>query len=114
MYLEHPITPDQRPDKIAVFPINGGVRVKTYSIQNSSTAGTYAIWSADGKSLIYNEVRNNIANLWSRPLVGGPPKQISDFKEGFVYSFSFSRDGKQIAISHGNYTRDAIMLSSDK
>ena len=114
MYLEKPITPDQRPDKIAILAIDGGTPVKTFNIQNNPTAGTYAIWSADGKSVIYNEVRNNIANLWSQPLAGGQPKQMSDFKEGYLFSFNISRDGKQIAISRGNYQRDAIMLKSDK
>ena len=114
MYLEHPITPDQRPDKIAILPIDGGAPVKTFNIRNNPTAGTGAGWSPDGKSVIYNEVQNNIANLWSQPINGGPPKQISNFKDGFIFSFNVSRDGKQIAISRGNYSRDAIMLSIDK
>ena len=114
MYLEHPITPDQRPDKIAILPIDGGAPVKTFNVRNNPTAGTSAGWSPDGKSVIYNEVQNNIANLWSQPINGGPPKQISNFKDGFIFSFNVSRDGKQIAISRGNYSRDAIMLSIDK
>lgn len=114
MHLENPVTPDQRPDKIAVLSIDGGAPIKTFNIQNNPTASTSAIWSADGKNIIYNEVRNNIANLWSQPLAGGAPKQISDFKDGYIFSFSLSRDGKQVAISRGNYSRDAIMLSNEK
>jgi Tol biopolymer transport system component len=114
MYLEHPITPDQRPDKIAILNIDGGPPIKTFSIQNSPTAATFAIWSPDGKSIIYNEVRNNIANLWSQPIAGGPPRQISNFRDGFMFSFNISFDGKQIAISRGNYSREAVMLSNDK
>ena len=114
LYLENPTTPDQRPDKIAVVPIEGGIPIKSFGLENNPTAGSLVIWSIDGKSLIYNRVRDNIANLWSQPLAGGEPKQISDFKDSFIYSFALSRDGKQIVFSRGNYTRDAILLSYDK
>ncbi len=112
LFLESANSPDARPDKIAILPIEGGVPLKTFSIQDSPTAGTFVRWSRDGRSIVYNQVKDNIANLWSQPIAGGKPNQISNFKEGYIYSFSFSTDGKQIAISRGNYTRDAILVTS--
>lgn len=114
MYLDNPSGPDQRPNKMAVISIDGGVPIKTFDVQNNATAWSKVICSADGKSLIYNQVKENIGNLWSQPLAGGQPKQISDFKDSFIFTFALSRDGRQIAISRGNYTRDAVLLSSDK
>ena len=114
LYLEHPTTPDQKTNKIATLSIDGGPIIKTFDITNSPTAGAVITWSPDGKSILYNRVKDNIANLWSQPITGEVPKPISDFKDSFIYSFFISRDGKQIAISRGNYTRDAIMLSTDK
>jgi len=98
--------------RVPILPIEGGVPLKTFSIQDSPTAGTYVRWSRDGRSIVYNQVKDNIANLWSQPIAGGTPRQISNFKEGYIYSFSFSTDGKQIAISRGNYTRDAVLVTS--
>ena len=71
-------------------------------------------WSADSKSIIYNQVKDNISNLWSQAINGGQPKQISDFKEGLIYGFDLSRDGKQMLISRGPYSRDAVLISNEK
>lgn len=114
MYIENPTAPDQRANKIVIVPIEGGAPLKIFDIQNSATAGMMVGWSSDGKSLIYNQVNDNIGNLWSQPVNGGQPKQISDFKDSYIYSFALSPDGKQIALSRGNYSRDAIMLTDDK
>ena len=96
------------------MPIDGGPIIKTFDLTNSPTAGVVIAWSPDGKSVIYNRVNDDIANLWSQPITDGEPKQISSFKDSFIAAFSISRDGKQIAISRGNPIRDAIMLSTEK
>jgi serine/threonine protein kinase/Tol biopolymer transport system component len=114
LYLAHPTAPDQLANQIAVVSIDGGPVIKTFDKGNSPTAGAVIMWSPDGKSILYNQVKDSIANLLGQPIAGGDSKQISNFKDGFIYSFSASRDGKQIAISRGNTARDAIMLSSEK
>ena len=114
IYLEKPTTPDQLPDKIAILSIDGGSPLKTFDIQYNPTTNIYVIWSADSKSIIYNQVKDNISNLWSQPISGGTPKQISDFKDGLIYAFDLSHDGKQMLICRGPYSRDAVLISNDR
>ena len=114
MYLENPSAPDQRADKMAVVPIDGGTPIKVFPIQNSATAVSMVKWSTDSKSLIFSQARDNISNLWVQPLAGGEPKQLTNFKDSYIYTFAFSPDGKNIVLSRGNYTRDAILLSSSQ
>jgi len=114
VYLENATTANQRPNKIAILPIEGGIPFKTFDIQLSPTTRTYVVWSADSKSIIYNQVKDNVGNLWSQPIIGGPPKQISDFKEGLIFGFDLSRDGKQFVISRGPYSRDAVLISNEQ
>jgi dipeptidyl aminopeptidase/acylaminoacyl peptidase len=71
-------------------------------------------WSPDGRSLVYVDTRDNISNLWSQPLDGGQPKQLTDFKSELIGDFDWSRDGRQLPLTRGTVTNDAIMISGFK
>ena len=70
-----------------------------------------AQWSADGKSILYTTNNNNVTNIWSQPLDGGPAKQVTDFKDSLMSGFAWSRDGRQLACSRGILLRDAVLIS---
>ena len=53
-------------------------------------------------------------NLWSQPLDGSAPKQITDFKADLILNFAYSRDGRQLAFARGNQSREAVMISEVK
>jgi Tol biopolymer transport system component len=111
MYRENPNVADALPDKIAIIPVEGGGPLKTFDIRNSGTIPMMVRWSPDGRSLHYNETRNNITNIWSQPLDGGPAKQLTDFRDLLVSFFAWSPDGKQLAASRGLAIRDAVLIS---
>jgi len=98
-----------RQPKLAVIKFENGTSFKEFNLP--FTSGDYFEWSADGRSLIYKNTIGGVGNLWSRPLDGGPAKQITDFKSDLIYYFAYSRDGKQLALARGNYTRDAVLIT---
>ncbi len=51
-----------------------------------------------------------VSNLWIQPLDGGPARQITDFKEGVIFSYDWSADGKRIYLSRGSETRDVVLI----
>ena len=67
-------------------------------------------WSADGRALLYVDRRGGVSNIWSQPLSGGAAKQITDFRQDEIFSFSLSLDGKRLAYSRGAITQDVVML----
>ncbi|MBV9210068.1 MAG: hypothetical protein JOZ52_05535, partial [Acidobacteria bacterium] len=71
-------------------------------------------WSPDSMSLIYNDTHTGVSNLWSQPLSGGKPLQLTDFKTDQLFFFSWSRDGKQLALARGAIARDVVMISDTK
>jgi len=71
-------------------------------------------WTPDGKSILYSTIANNVSNIWSQPVNGGPAKQLTDFKEMMITGFSWSRDGKQLAATRGTLIRDAVLISDLK
>ena len=101
-------------NRIGIISIDGGEPLKSFSIQGSGAVSTTLHWSADGKALLYTVNANNVTNIWSQPLDGSPPKQITDFKDSLITGFAYSRDGKQLACSRGILLRDAVLISDVK
>jgi Tol biopolymer transport system component len=74
------------------------------------TASPIALaWLPDGKSLAYLDNASGILNIWSTPLDGGPPKQLTKFKSEFMNSFAISREGK-IAAYRFTASRDIVLI----
>ena len=96
-------------NRIAVMPFAGGE--PTHNLNVSLSFRDVGLgWSADGASIIYADSKDNADNIWSMPLNGGAPKQLTNFKSGLVFAFQVAKDGKQIAITRGSQTDDVILL----
>jgi eukaryotic-like serine/threonine-protein kinase len=55
--------------------------------------------------------RNSPAGvLYQAPTIGGPPKKLTDFKENGVWRYSWSRDGKQLALTRGTVKSDVVLI----
>jgi Tol biopolymer transport system component len=112
----YPESPDPfaPPNRLAVIPFEGGPIVRTFEMFASGTVATIVQWSADGKSLLYSVNANNVSNIWSQPVGGGKPKQITDFNDMLITGFAWTRDGKQLACTRGALLRDAILVTDLK
>ncbi|HEX8880688.1 MAG TPA: hypothetical protein VF749_11695, partial [Candidatus Acidoferrum sp.] len=73
--------------------------------------GTRLRFTPDGKSLAYIVSERGVSNLWAMPLAGGKPKQLTDFKSDVIFDFAWSRDGKLLALSRGQVSRDVVLLA---
>ena len=102
---------DQPATKIGVIPFGGGEPIKTFDVPLFSTVQATLRWAPDGRSLLYAVSRNNVANIWSQPLDGGAPRQVTVFKDKLMAAFDWSRDGKQLACVRGAHMRDAVLIS---
>jgi Tol biopolymer transport system component len=112
----YPESPDPLapPNRIAIMPFDGGPNTKTFDLSPTSTVLTLLQWAPDGKSLLYTINSNNVSNIWSQPVDGGPLKQVTDFKDMLMTGFAWSQDGKQLACTRGTLLRDAILISDLK
>jgi eukaryotic-like serine/threonine-protein kinase len=101
------------PAKIGILLAQGGDPLKLLPIPPLA-ASTYPPfqWSRDGKSLIHVENRKGVSNLWTQPLDGSAPKQLTSFQSDLISSFAWSPDGTQLAVARGTSTSDAILISN--
>jgi Tol biopolymer transport system component len=99
------------PNRIAIMPIEGGQPLKIFEFPLSGTIAPSAHWAPDGKSITYTVNTNNVTNIWSQPIDGGPPKQLTDFKDSLMTGFAWSFDGKMLACTRGILMRDAVLIA---
>ena len=94
--------------KISIIPFEGGAPLKTVDLPRSVQPISFA-WMPDGKSIAYLDNSSGILNVWSKPIDGSAPKQLTNFKSEFVNSFSISHDGR-IAVYRFSATRDIVLI----
>jgi serine/threonine protein kinase/Tol biopolymer transport system component len=68
------------------------------------------IFNHDGTGIIYPVRNGQTDNLWLQHLDGSPGKQLTDFKSEFIRDFSYSSDGKQLAIIRGHRESDVVLI----
>ncbi len=92
-----------------VVPSSGGAAL--YTLSADPRSGNRLRFTPDGKSLAYTVEEQGVSNLWTMPLQGGPPKQLTDFKSDQIFDFAWSRDGKSLALARGQVSRDVVLLT---
>ena len=100
---------DQR--KLSIIPFDGGEPVKTIDLPRTAIPWPWFVWMPDGRAIAYGDVGGSgTQNVWSQPIDGSAPKQLTNFKSEFAGSFAFSRDGKQIAVLRGTSTNEIVLI----
>ncbi len=69
-------------------------------------------FTPDGKAIAFILTRNHASNIWEQPLTGGDLVQLTKFASGDMFSFAWSKDGKQLAFSRGRRKTDVVMMSN--
>lgn len=67
----------------------------------------------DGKSFTFVKTENGVSNLWSQPLDGGKPVQLTHFTSDQIWfpQVAWSHDGKQLAMVRYSTNSDIVMIS---
>jgi serine/threonine protein kinase len=101
---------DEKPETplgIALIPFEGGQPIKMLNLPSPVVR-----WTPDGSALTYIDSRSGVGNIWSQPIDGGKPTQLTNFKSDLIFAFDWSRDWKQLACSRGIMTSDVILFNN--
>ena len=106
------------PYRIAIIPFEGGQPTKVLdlppgynTVQITTGVPQPLHWLPDGRSLAYIVTRDGVSNIWSMPIDGGAPKQLTNFTSDQIAWFDLSRDGKPTLFSRGATTKDVVLIS---
>jgi eukaryotic-like serine/threonine-protein kinase len=94
------------PWRYAIFPFEGGKPIQVFDMAGKDHFG----WSKDSRSMLYNDTLGGVGNIFSFPLDGGSPKQLTKFKTEQIYNFAWSADGKTLVLARGTTTSDAVLI----
>jgi Tol biopolymer transport system component/predicted Ser/Thr protein kinase len=97
--------------RLAIIPSEGGPPIKSFDIP---VLQTRFLWAADGRAILYTLTRDGVTNVWSQPVDGGPPKQVTDFKSNQIFRLDWSSDGKRLVIARGSVNSDVVMISDTR
>jgi eukaryotic-like serine/threonine-protein kinase len=97
--------------KVAIIPFEGGPPLNVFEIPTPFVVEPGFQWTSDGRALTFVDTRGGVSNIWSQPIAGGPRKQITNFQSEDIFSFAWTRDGKQLALARGVETGDVVLIT---
>jgi Tol biopolymer transport system component/predicted Ser/Thr protein kinase len=102
------VAPEGGHSKIAVIPFSGGRSVKMFPVPAGATVPPIH-WTPDGRAIGYLNTVNGVSNVWTQPLAGGSPKQVTQFTSGRVFNFAWSPKG-DLALARGTQPSDVVLI----
>jgi len=96
--------------QLVIMSFEGGPPTKSLTLPLSANIAAGLMWTPDGRAVTYLDQLNSAGNIWSQPLDGGPPKQLTNFRSDLIFRSAWSKDGKQLAVSHGTLTNDVVLI----
>jgi len=97
--------------QMALYPISGGAFQRIINLPHVMRSRVFR-WSGDGKSILYIDGRNRIDNIWSQPIAGGEPRQLTFFESNRIYRFDVSPSNGDLVLSRGSESSDAVMVTN--
>jgi Tol biopolymer transport system component len=98
--------------RIALMSFTGGKPTRFLDIGKGAIGPLR--WTPDSKALTYVKDVDEVSNIWSQPVAGGPPKRMTDFTSERIFWYDWSHDGKQLACARGIETGDVVLLRDVK
>ena len=72
----------------------------------------YLRWAPDGGSVLFvRHDERDVGNIWSVPLDGSRPRQVTAFDSDVIFAFDVSPDGR-LLLSRGRMLRDVVLIKN--
>jgi hypothetical protein len=115
MLAEEPQDQDDPRRGIGIFRLSDGklesaIKVGAAGSLERFVRGGQPQWAPHGDALVSIWTEGNVGNLWTLPLDGSAPSQLTRFESDRLFSFAFSPDGKRLATSRGRLSGDLVLI----
>ena len=105
-------TSEDVPSKLVLVPFAGG---QPTTIADSPVDWPVLRWVPNRKAVQYISTDKGVGNIWEQPLYqGAAPRRITNSSSGEIFSFAWSRDGKNFAMVRGQTRADVVLMSNFK
>ncbi|HWB98524.1 MAG TPA: hypothetical protein VG672_17560, partial [Bryobacteraceae bacterium] len=103
------LKPEEPARVIAVYQPGAAEPLRLFGFPINRMPGMFLRWMPQSDAISYIETIDGVSNIWMQPIAGGPPKMLTNFTAGRIYSFDWSRDGR-LAYSQGMTTSDVVLM----
>jgi Tol biopolymer transport system component len=93
-----------------IVDLDVGSNPTRHTLSPDSRVAGAVVFTPDGRAVAYPILENGVSNIWVQPLDGSPGRQITNFNFGTFRSFSWSPDGKSLALIRDVSQSDVVLL----
>ena len=86
-----------------VLDFDSGKVLKSLDVSSQVT------WSPDNRSVMFVKTSGGVSNIWTQSLAGTLQQPVTTFTSDRIFSYSWSRDGKQLGVVRGDTLSDVVM-----
>jgi Tol biopolymer transport system component len=72
------------------------------------------LFTPDWKNVAYRVIDNGTDNIWMQPVDGSPGHAVTNFTSDHIRTFSWSPDGKTLAVARAHIVSDVVLLREGK
>jgi eukaryotic-like serine/threonine-protein kinase len=92
--------------RLTVIPLDGGPPL----LEMPHDGSTHLGFTRDGSAITALRRTKGAVNLFLQPLDGSPPRQLTQFESGVIFSYDWMPDGR-IVMARGEVRIDAVQIS---
>lgn len=98
---------------IAIISVNGGPPLK-FLPEIPIELFQRVEWISNGHALTYINADQGVSNIWSYNLDDGSKHQLTNFKEGQIFTYAWSPDNKQLAWERGAEVNNVMTIRNQR
>jgi serine/threonine protein kinase len=100
------------PLRIGISSIDGGPPLKTIELPATTTIDAGLAWNKAGNGILFVNTMGTTSNIWTQPLDGSKPTQLTAFKEFQIASFALNAEGTRLAVARGSRNRNIVLIKT--
>jgi len=101
-----------KPVQLGIVSIDGGEPLKVIDLPVTTNIGAGLSWNKAGNGILFVNTQGTTSNVWTQPINGEKPKQLTDFKEFQIAAFALNPDGTRLAVARGSRNRDVVVIKN--
>ena len=100
--------------QLLIVPAAGGKPLRRLAIAPLKLSSYRLKWTSNADALLYAAASDAVAAIYKQTLKGGAPEKIIELKENDIFDFGYSADGRELAVTRGDWQFDIVLLSGLK
>ncbi len=101
-----------KPVQLGILSIDGGEPLKVIDLPVTTNIGAGLSWNKAGNGILFVNTLGTTSNVWTQPINGEKPKQLTDFKEFQIAAFALNPEGTRLAVARGSRNRDVVLIKN--